>query len=101
MTLIGYNKRTFSDNFNHETRFKNGSIYKERIVLQKTDKDGNMEALVKEYDNNMEKPLEYYVKKRNNLNDILVDNTVNQLFAGGVTVLGLYVLWNLLKRSKY
>ena len=68
--------------------------------MEEIDNNGNYQALVKDFDNNMKEPIEYYVKKRSSINDLLVDNKINQMFLGGVTVIGLFVLYRLLQKSK-
>lgn len=101
MTIKGFSKHTFSSDLtNPDTKFKKKSLQKERIVMEEIDNNGVYQALVKDFDNNMEEPLEYYVKKRTSMNDLLVDNKINQIFLGGVTVIGLFVLYRLLQRSK-
>lgn len=101
MTITGFSKHTFSSDLtNPDSKYKNKSVHKERITMEELNSDGRYQALVKDFDNNMKEPLEYYIKKRASVNDILVDNKINQIFLGGVTVIGLFVLYRLLQRSK-
>tara|TARA_B100000927_G_scaffold286178_1_gene277293 strand:- start:282 stop:587 length:306 start_codon:yes stop_codon:yes gene_type:complete len=101
MTIKGFSKHTFSSDLtNPDSKYKNKSVHKERIIMEELNNDGTYQALVKDFDNNMKEPLEYYVKKRGSMNDLLVDNKINQMFLGGVTVIGLFVLYRLLQKSK-
>lgn len=101
MSITGFSKHTFSSDLsNPDTKFKNNTLHKETIVMEEIDNNGNYQALVKDFDNNMKEPIEYYVKKRSSINDLLVDNKINQMFLGGVTVIGLFVLYRLLQKSK-
>ena len=40
------------------------------------------------------------LKNRVNINDILKTSSINQFFFGGVTVIGLFIVFQLIKKSK-
>ena len=40
------------------------------------------------------------LKNRVSINDVLKDSSINQFFFGGITVIGLYVVFQLIKKSK-
>lgn len=101
MTIKGFSKDTFSSDLTTpETKYQKRSLQRERIVMEELDNNGAYQALIKDYDNSMKEPLEYYIKKRGSMNDMLEDNKINQIFLGGVTVIGLFVLYRLLQKSK-
>jgi len=97
--IKGYTNECLYKNLgNHNSKDIND--YKERITMQKL-KDGNYQALIRNFDkedDNDER--EYLLVEKKSINDILKKSRVNQFFFGGLTVIGLFVVFKLIKKTK-
>tara|TARA_B100000902_G_C26696401_1_gene614972 strand:- start:98 stop:397 length:300 start_codon:yes stop_codon:yes gene_type:complete len=98
--IKGYSNECLYKNLgNHNSKDIND--YKERITMQKL-KDGNYQALIRNFDkeDNDDDEREYLLIEKKSINDILKKSRVNQFFFGGLTVIGLYVVFKLIKKTK-
>tara|TARA_B100000900_G_scaffold306541_1_gene265179 strand:- start:283 stop:582 length:300 start_codon:yes stop_codon:yes gene_type:complete len=98
--IKGYTNECLYKNLgNHNSKDIND--YKERITMQKL-KDGNYQALIRNFDkeDNDDDEREYLLIEKKSINDILKKSRVNQFFFGGLTVIGLYVVFKLIKKTK-
>ena len=98
--IKGYTNECLYKNLgNHNSKDIND--YTERITMQKL-KDGNYQALIRNFDkeDNDDDEREYLLIEKKSINDILKKSRVNQFFFGGLTVIGLYVVFKLIKKTK-
>jgi hypothetical protein len=97
--IKGYRNECLYKNLgNHNSKDIND--YKERITMQKL-KDGNYQALIRNFDKeDNDDEREYLLIEKKSINDILKKSRVNQFFFGGLTVIGLYVVFKLIKKTK-
>lgn len=74
---------------------------KNKIILSQLE-NNNYQALIEDFTNgdNIKNTVEYEMISKKSLNDFLKDNLVNQMYLGSITIIGLYVLYQILKREK-
>lgn len=99
--LKGYTNECLYKNLgNHNSN----NDYKQRITMQRlNENDGNYQALIRDFNtenNKDDEEREYLFIEKKSINDILKKSRVNQFFFGGLTVIGLYVVFKLIKRTK-
>ena len=72
-----------------------------KIILSQLE-NNNYQALVEDITNgdNIKNTVEYEMISKKSLNDFVKDNLVNQMYLGSITIIGLYVLYQILKREK-
>ena len=72
-----------------------------KIILSQLE-NNNYQALVEDITNgdNIKNTVEYEMISKKSLNDFLKNNLVNQMYLGSITIIGLYVLYQILKREK-
>jgi len=72
----------------------NNGNYQSLILNQIEDKDKDKDEEEEEEDK------EEVLENRVSINDILKTSSINQFFFGGVTVIGLFIVFQLIKKSK-
>lgn len=100
MFTLGYNENTFNGKFKNEKTFVPKLSNKiENIVLNQG--DNGYDALIddKKRSSEIKRSVEYELISKPRLDDMLKGNTINSLYLGGITVLGLYVLFQFVKRQ--
>jgi hypothetical protein len=73
----------------------NNGNYQSLILNRKEDKDEDDDE-----DDEDEMHKAEVLKNRVNINDILKTSSITQFFFGGVTVIGLFIVFQLIKKSK-
>ncbi len=106
MSTSGYNNGSAFDNLGIKEYQLDNEVdtYVEGITFE-TVNNGNYQSLllnsVKEEDENEdEDEANEVLKNRVSINDVLKDSSINQFFFGGITIIGLYVVFQLIKKSK-
>tara|TARA_B100000282_G_C31551333_1_gene407633 strand:+ start:232 stop:600 length:369 start_codon:yes stop_codon:yes gene_type:complete len=106
MFTVGYNSNTFKtnnlgSNLNINTVNKQDRFLKENIILNKTNNNNNFQAFIEsdKDDEDMKGTVEYEVINKPRLDDMLKGNVVNKMYLGGITILGLFVLYQFVKRQ--
>ena len=106
----GYNNGTAFDNLGIKEYQLDNEVdtYVDGITFEPVN-NGNYQSLLlnsvkEEYENENEDEDEAeaneVLKNRVSINDVLKDSSINQFFFGGITVIGLYVVFQLIKKSK-
>jgi len=103
--LKGHNYNSLFNNLGNQ-KFKNISFDNEKTITMKKSSDGNYQALIRDFDETDDKEeievvqLENINADSHNLNDILKESKINQLFFGGLTVIGLYVVFQIIRKTR-
>lgn len=96
--IKGYSENSIYKNLGNQ-HFKENSDYRERITMQSLN-NGNYQALIRSFDKEDDDAIEYALIERKSINDVLKKSKVNQLFFGGLTVIGLYIVFQMIKKTK-
>ncbi len=100
----GYNNGSAFDNLGIKKYQLDNEVdtYVEGITFE-TVNNGNYQSLLLNSDEDEDED-EYntneVLKNRVSINDVLKDSSINQFFFGGITIIGLYVVFQLIKKSK-
>ena len=99
-----YNNNTLFNNLGNQN-FNNINFDNEKTITMKKCNDGNYQALIRDFDEPDDKEEIEVVQLKNinadsNINDILKESKINQYFFGGLTVIGLYVVFQLIRKTK-
>lgn len=103
--LRGHNYNTLFNNLGNQ-KFKNINVDNQKTITMQKGNNGNYEALIRDFNNDPEEKEELVQFKNinvdanvDNLNNLLKESKVNQFFFGGLTVIGLYVVFQLIRKT--
>ena len=97
MFTQGFSNQTFN---NMNLNYNNFNANKIIETISINNNNDNYEAMISHIDDEKNKnTVEYEIINEPKLDDILKNNTINQLYLGGLSVLGLYVLFQYIKRQ--
>lgn len=97
MTTEGFSNETFN-NMTLDYNVFDSAENTETIFINNN--NNKYQAMIPDIDDEKNKnTIEYKVINKNRLDDFLKNNTINQLYLGGLSVLGLYVLFQFIKRQ--
>ena len=103
--IKGYYNNTLFNNLGNQN-FNNINFDNEKTITMKRCGDGNYQALIRDFDEPDDNEEIEVVQLKNinidsdNVNDLLKESKVNQFFFGGLTVIGLYVVFQLIRKTK-
>jgi len=102
----GYNNGSAFDNLGIKEYQLDNEVdtYVEGITFE-TVNNGNYQSLIRDFDNEEdenedEDEANEVLKNRVSINDVLKNSSINQFFFGGITVIGLIIVFQLIKKSK-